>query len=65
MQHQKGKTGLDFIDARDDGVELGSGISWTIRNSLEPPSRQIKTPAPHHLMQAGTLKKGPSGYYTS
>ena len=39
-QYQKGKTNLDFTEARD------SGISWAICNSA-PRSRQITTPAPH------------------
>jgi len=39
--YQKGKTNLDFTEARD------SGISWTICKSA-PCSRQTATPAPHH-----------------
>jgi len=35
---QKGKTNLDFTEARD------SGISWAVRKSA-PRSRQIATPA--------------------
>jgi len=42
-QYQKGKTNLDFTEAS------GSGISWAIRMSA-PRSRQITTPAPHHLV---------------
>jgi len=40
-RYQKGKTYLDFTEARD------SGISWAISKSA-PRSRQITTPAPHH-----------------
>jgi len=39
-RYQKGKTNLDFTEAR------GSGISWAICKSA-PLSRQITTPAPH------------------
>ena len=42
-QYQKGKTNLDFTEARD----MDSGISWAICKSA-PRSRQITTPAPHH-----------------
>jgi len=47
-RYQKGKTNLDFTEARD------SGISWAICKSA-PRSRQITTPAPHHsvFLQAG------------
>jgi len=40
-QYQRGKTNLDFTEARD------SGISWAICKSA-PRSRQITMPAPHH-----------------
>jgi len=40
---QKGKTSLDFTEARDVS---GSGISWAICKSA-PRSRQIATPTPH------------------
>ena len=43
--YQKGKTNLDFTEARDS--VSGSGISWAICKSA-PRSRQITTPAPHH-----------------
>ena len=43
-RYQKGKTSLDFTEARDS--EWG-GISWAICKSA-PRSRQITTPAPHH-----------------
>jgi len=33
-QYQKGKTGLDLSEARDDGVLGCSGISWTICKNL-------------------------------
>ena len=42
--YQKGKTNLNFSEARDSE---GSGISWTICKST-PRSRQITTLAPHH-----------------
>ena len=41
--YQKGKTNLDFTEARDVS---GSGISWAIHKSAPHP-RQITTPAPH------------------
>ena len=41
-QYQKGKTNLDFTEAR------GSGISWAICKSASR-SRQITMPAPHHI----------------
>jgi len=40
-RYQKGKTNLDFTEARD------SGISWAICKSA-PCSRQITMPTPHH-----------------
>ena len=42
--YQKGKTNLDFTEARD--TVSGSGISWAICKSA-PRSRQITMPAPH------------------
>jgi len=47
-RYQKGKTNLDFTEARD------SGISWAICKSA-PCSRQITMPVPHHsvFLQAG------------
>ena len=50
-RYRKGKTNLDFTEARDSG---GSGISWTICKSALR-SRQITTPIPHHssFLQAG------------
>ena len=41
-RYQKGKTNLDFTEARFSG----SGISWAICKSA-PRSRQIAMPAPH------------------
>ena len=51
-RYQKGKTNLDFTEARD--CECGSSISWAICKSA-PRSRQITTPAPQHsvFLQAG------------
>ena len=43
-RYQKGKTNLDFTEARDNEC---SGISWAICKSA-PCSRQTTTPAPHH-----------------
>ena len=43
-QNQKGKTNLDFTEARDSEC---SGISWAICKSATR-SRQITMPAPHH-----------------
>jgi len=43
-QYQKGKTNVDFTEAR---AVSGSGISWAICKSAHR-SRQITTPAPHH-----------------
>jgi len=45
-RYQKGKTNLDFTEAR------GSGISWAICKSA-PRSRQITTPVPHHSVSTG------------
>jgi len=42
-RYQKGKTNLDFTEARDSG----SGISWATCKSA-PRSRQMTTPAPNH-----------------
>jgi len=50
-RYQKGKTNLDFTEARDMG---GSGISWAICKSA-PHSRQITTPAPHHSVFTGRM----------
>jgi len=42
-RYQKGKTNLNFTEARVSG----NGISWAICKSA-PRSRQITMPAPHH-----------------
>ena len=51
-RYQKGKTNLDFTEARDS--ECQYGISWAMCKSA-PHSRQITTPAPHNsvFLQAG------------
>jgi len=46
-RYQKGKTNLDFTEARVSEHRSGSGISWAICKSA-PFSRQITMPAPHH-----------------
>jgi len=43
-RYQKGKTSVDFSEARDSEWH---GISWTICKSA-PSSRQITMPAPYH-----------------
>ena len=52
-RYQKGKTNLDFTEARDSEWQR---ISWAICK-FAPLSRQITTPAPHHsvftILQAG------------
>ena len=49
-RYQKGKTNLDFTEARDSEC---SSISWAICKSA-PCSRQTTTPAPNHsFLQAG------------
>ena len=50
-RYQKGKTNLDFTEARDSG---GSGISWAICKSA-PRSRQITTPTSHHSIFTGRM----------
>ena len=50
-RYQKGKTNLDFTEAREVS---GSGISWAICKSA-PRSRQITTPAPHHSVFTGRM----------
>jgi len=54
-QYRKGKTSLDLSEARDGGVWDGSGISWTMCKQSTPHSRQITTPAPHHLIFTGWM----------
>jgi len=51
-RYQKGKTNLDFTEARVS--ECCSGISWAICKSA-PCSRQITTPAPHHSVFTGRM----------
>ena len=46
-RYQKGKTNLDFTEARDLVSGSASGISWDIGKSA-PRSTQITTPASHH-----------------
>jgi len=47
--YQKGKTNLDFSEARDSEWQWHQlGICKSA-----PRSRQITTPAPHHFLQAG------------
>ena len=46
-RYKKGKTNLDFTEARDRQTESGSGIRWAICKSA-PCSRQITMPTPHH-----------------
>jgi len=45
-RYQKGKTNLDFTEAREVSDR---GISWAICKSA-PRSRRITTPAPHHSL---------------
>jgi len=54
-QYQKGKTDLDFTEARD------SGISWAICKSASR-SRQITMPTTHHsvFLQAGCPSSRPT-----
>ena len=46
-QYQKGKTNVDFTEARKQETVSGSGISWDICKSATR-SRQKTMPAPHH-----------------
>jgi len=46
--YQKGKTSLDFNEAKNGEVLGCSGIGWTICKQSAPRSRQITTPTPHH-----------------
>jgi len=48
----KGKTSLDFTEARDS--EWVSWVSWVICKSA-PRCRQITTPAPHHSVFTGRM----------
>jgi len=53
--YQKGKTSMDFNEARDDGVLRCSGISWTICKQSTPRFRQITTSTPHHSIFTGWM----------
>ena len=55
-RYQKGKTFLDFNEARDDGVAV-SGIDWTVRKSFELHSRRITT-VPHQNLKTQFLWAG-------
>jgi len=50
-RYQKGKTNLDFTEARDSGWQW-HGINWVICKSA-PRHRQIPVPAPHHSIFYG------------
>jgi len=52
-RYQKGKTNLDFTEARDSEWH---GISWAVCKSAHR-SRQITTPAPHHSATATTTSR--------
>jgi len=55
-RHQKGKTNLDFTEARDSEWQ---GISWAIGKSARR-SRQITMPPPLSFLQAGCLSCRPT-----
>jgi len=46
---------LDLNEARDYGVLVCSGISWTICKQSAPRSRQITTPTPCHSIFSGRM----------
>ena len=50
-RYQKGKTNLDFTEARDSS---GGGISWAYASLHLAPDR-ITTPAPHHSVFTGRM----------
>jgi len=52
-RYQKGRTSLDWNEARDDGVWRCIGISWTICRQSALCCRQITTPTPHHSIFTG------------
>jgi len=54
-RYQRGKTGLDLSEARDEGVLGCSGISWTICKQSAPRCRQIITPVPRHSIFTGWM----------
>jgi len=47
-QYRKGKTSLDFNEARDGRVLGCSGISWTICKQFAPHCIWLTTPTHHH-----------------
>jgi len=54
-RNQKGKSYLDFNEARDNGVAGGSGISWTIMQiicTLLQTDNHVRT-SPLNFLQAG------------
>jgi len=51
-QYQKGKTNLDFTEARD--IEWQWVMSWAMCKSA-PRSTQITMPAPHHSVFTGRM----------
>jgi len=60
-RYQKGKTNLDFTEAREVN---GSGIIWAICKSARH-SRQITMPAPHHSVFTGQTAGCPSRHPTN
>jgi len=54
-RYQKGKTNLDFTEARDSEWLTGSGISWDICKQSAPHSRQITTTTPHLSIFTGRM----------
>ena len=52
---QKGKTSLDWNEAKMTGFGDDSGISWTICKQFAPSPRQITTSTPHHSIFAGQM----------
>jgi len=48
-RYQKGKTNLDFTEARDNEWQ------WHQLDHMGPRSRQITTPAPHHSVFTGRM----------
>ena len=50
-QYQKGKTNLDFIEARDSEWQWHQLGVW----KYAPLCRQITTPAPHHSVFTGRM----------
>jgi len=54
-RYQKGKTSLDFNEARHDGVFGSIGVSWTTCKQSAPHSRQITTWTPHQSIFADRM----------